>query len=101
MKVFNSNGKFLLTGEYLVLKGATALAIPLKYGQSMEVELLDKNENHIFWDASVKTTNNSQQSTDLESKWFSAVLSKTDFSVINTDDIEKAERLSNILKIFL
>lgn len=98
MKVFNSNGKFLLTGEYLVLKGATALAIPLKYGQSMEVELLDKNENHIFWDASVKTTNNSQQSTDLESKWFSAVLSKTDFSVINTDDIEKAERLSNILK---
>ena len=88
---FKSNGKFLLTGEYLVLKGATALAIPLKYGQSMDVELLDKNENQIFWNAFVKTT-------ESESKWFSAVLSKTDFNLINTDDVEKAERLSNILK---
>ena len=25
---YNSNGKFLLTGEYLVLKGALALALP-------------------------------------------------------------------------
>ena len=49
--VFKSNGKFLLTGEYLVLKGATALALPLKKGQSLDVEILDGNEGLIHWDA--------------------------------------------------
>ena len=34
---FYSNGKLLLSGEYLVLDGAMALSIPTKYGQSMEV----------------------------------------------------------------
>lgn len=95
---FKSNGKFLLTGEYLVLKGATALALPLKFGQSLDVETLDKNENLIHWDAYVKSTDNRQQTTDLETNWFSAVLNKTDFSIVNSNDIEKAERLSNILK---
>jgi len=35
---FYSNGKLLLSGEYLVLDGAMALSIPTKYGQSMVVE---------------------------------------------------------------
>ena len=35
---YHANGKFLLTGEYLVLRGALALALPLKFGQSMSVE---------------------------------------------------------------
>jgi mevalonate kinase len=35
---FRSNGKLLLTGEYLVLKGAKALALPLKPGQTLQVE---------------------------------------------------------------
>lgn len=34
---FRSNGKLLLTGEYLVLDGALALALPTKPGQSLEV----------------------------------------------------------------
>lgn len=34
---FHSNGKLLLTGEYLVLEGATALALPTYPGQSLEV----------------------------------------------------------------
>lgn len=34
---FYSHGKFLITGEYLVLKGAKVLALPLKLGQRMEV----------------------------------------------------------------
>lgn len=95
---FKSNGKFLLTGEYLVLKGATALALPLKFGQSMDVETLDKNENLIYWEAYIKSTDNRQQTIDLETNWFSAVLNKTDFSIVSSDDIEKSERLSNILK---
>lgn len=34
---FYSNGKLLLTGEYLVLDGALALALPTKFGQSLLV----------------------------------------------------------------
>lgn len=35
---YYSNGKLLLTGEYVVLDGALALAIPTKFGQSLTVE---------------------------------------------------------------
>lgn len=97
---FRSNGKFLLTGEYLVLKGATALALPLKLGQSLDVVTSDKDENRIYWNAYKKSTDNGQQTTDIvhnPQPWFSVVIDKTDFSVIETDDKEKAERLSNIL----
>ncbi|GHA42823.1 hypothetical protein GCM10007103_24960 [Salinimicrobium marinum] len=38
MKEFYSNGKLLLSGEYVVLDGATALAIPTSFGQSLRVE---------------------------------------------------------------
>lgn len=44
---FYSNGKLLLTGEYVVLDGATALAIPTKYGQSLEVKIT--GEEGIYW----------------------------------------------------
>jgi len=36
----------LLTGEYVVLDGATALAIPTKYGQSLEVEIAEREGIH-------------------------------------------------------
>jgi len=47
MQKFRSNGKLLITGEYVVLDGALALALPTKYGQSLEVETL--NEEIIHW----------------------------------------------------
>ena len=34
---FNSNGKLLLSGEYLVLKGAKSLSIPTRFSQTLEV----------------------------------------------------------------
>jgi mevalonate kinase len=37
-KKFYSNGKLLITGEYLVLDGATAFALPTKFGQNLIVE---------------------------------------------------------------
>ena len=46
MQKFHSNGKLLLTGEYVVLDGATALAIPTKYGQSLEVSVSEKEGIH-------------------------------------------------------
>ncbi|AFL80162.1 hypothetical protein Aeqsu_0653 [Aequorivita sublithincola DSM 14238] len=44
MLKFHSNGKLLLTGEYVVLDGATALAIPTKFGQFLEVDSSTKKE---------------------------------------------------------
>lgn len=44
---YYSNGKLLLTGEYVVLDGATALAIPTKYGQSLSVT--PTTSGHLHW----------------------------------------------------
>ena len=44
---FYSNGKLLITGEYLVLNGAKALALPTKFGQSLQVSSLV--EQKISW----------------------------------------------------
>ncbi|MGL2965059.1 GYDIA family GHMP kinase [Flavobacterium sp. XGLA_31] len=37
-QTFYSNGKLLITGEYLVLEGALAFALPTKFGQNLKVE---------------------------------------------------------------
>ncbi len=37
-QTFYSNGKLLITAEYLVLDGAVALALPTKFGQNLVVE---------------------------------------------------------------
>ncbi|WP_445738232.1 GYDIA family GHMP kinase [Mariniflexile sp.] len=44
-----SNGKLLFTGEYVVLDGALSLALPTKFGQSLEIEIL--NEPKIIWES--------------------------------------------------
>ena len=41
MKEFYSNGKLLISGEYVVLDGATALAIPTSFGQSLSIEKIE------------------------------------------------------------
>tara|TARA_B100000809_G_scaffold228228_1_gene241100 strand:- start:146 stop:1045 length:900 start_codon:yes stop_codon:yes gene_type:complete len=41
MEHFYSNGKLLVSGEYAVLDGAKSLALPTKFGQSLEVSVLD------------------------------------------------------------
>ena len=38
IKTFYSNGKLLITGEYLVLDGAKGFALPTKFGQNLIVE---------------------------------------------------------------
>jgi mevalonate kinase len=43
-KTFYSNGKLLITGEYLVLDGAKALALPTKFGQSLTIEKSSNQE---------------------------------------------------------
>ena len=46
-KEFYSNGKLLITGEYLVLDGAKAFALPTKFGQNLIVE--KGNNKEIIW----------------------------------------------------
>jgi mevalonate kinase len=84
---YNSHGKFLLTGEYLVLKGALALALPLKFGQSLAAETLDSNENRLSWIAYRP-----------EGKWFSVTLNRDNLVNFSTNDPDKALRLSEILQ---
>ena len=45
---YSSNGKILLTSEYLVLDGAKALALPSKFSQSLEISQIEK-KNEIKW----------------------------------------------------
>ena len=82
---YNSNGKFLLTGEYLVLKGALALALPLKLGQTLLVETVCTPS--LQW--------NAYQPND---PWFSVTLNPETFDIIDCDDPSKAEKLAQILK---
>lgn len=46
-QTYYSNGKLLLTGEYVVLNGAKALAVPTKFGQSLTIE--SGSNNRIQW----------------------------------------------------
>ena len=47
MQEFKSNGKLLITGEYVVLDGAKSLAVPTTKGQSLEVS--ENEPNLISW----------------------------------------------------
>jgi mevalonate kinase len=82
---YYSQGKFLLTGEYLVLKGALALALPLKLGQTLTVETVCTPS--LQWNAYKPN-----------GPWFSVTMNTENLEIINSDDQPKAEKLSEILK---
>jgi mevalonate kinase len=48
-ETFYSNGKLLITGEYLVLDGAKAFAIPTKFGQNLIIE--EGGNENIIWES--------------------------------------------------
>lgn len=78
-----AKGKFLLTGEYLVLKGAKALALPLKFGQTMDVSSIDTP--HCIWISK-------QNGAD----WFEAVLNEH-LEIIEHNDEQIAQKLKEII----
>jgi len=81
---FYARGKLLLTGEYLVLHGALALAFPLNRGQSLAVR--DKNIRGIEWKA-----------FHPEGHWFFVQFDEG-LKIIETDAPAIATRLKNILQ---
>ena len=86
LSTYRANGKLLLTGEYLVLHGAKAIALPLNVGQQLTVSEPNASES-IHWQAIYDGK-----------VWFSCELNPEDFSVTNSSQPEKAESLRLILK---
>lgn len=78
-----ARGKLLLTAEYVVLEGALALALPVKFGQFMQVE--EDSANQILWIAREKGED-----------WFKAVFSD-DLIVLETTHDEVSEALRHVL----
>jgi len=67
MTEFYSNGKLLLSAEYVVLDGALALALPTKYGQTLSIKPIPENES--IW-----------ESYDADGHlWFKGTFTLTDF----------------------
>ena len=85
MKYF-SHGKLLLSGEYMVLRGAEALAIPCSKGQSLK---FTPNDSKILdW-----------ESWDHKNQlWFSVSLNRSQFDILKTSDVKIADRLVQVLK---
>jgi len=83
--LYHSHGKFLLTGEYLVLKGALALALPLKLGQSMTIETC--HGTSLQWDAYKP-----------DGPWFSVTMNPKTLAIIDCNNQPKAEKLAQILQ---
>ncbi|MCF6241967.1 MAG: hypothetical protein L3J74_11550 [Bacteroidales bacterium] len=81
---FYSNGKLLISAEYLVMHGALALALPVKFGQSLMVK--PANRKGIYWQTFVK-----------DKLWFSVDFNH-DFSYKNASNQSVAEFLSFLLK---
>lgn len=83
---YYAHGKLLITGEYAVLDGAKALAIPTKLGQWLEV-FPSISTDTIHWI--------SKDVNDLI--WFECEINRQ-FKVIQSTDTQKSERLLDLLK---
>ncbi|MFA5328913.1 MAG: GYDIA family GHMP kinase [Prolixibacteraceae bacterium] len=81
-----ANGKILLTGEYLVLHGAKAIALPLQVGQKLTVSE-EPNSNSILWKANY-----------LGETWFECRLNPKDMSVFSASHPEKGQTISEIFQ---
>lgn len=79
------NGKLLLTGEYLVLAGARALALPLRFGQQLTAGY--GSSTFIDW-----------QSYQQGNLWFSAAVNPETLMVVSESHPEVAARLSQVLQ---
>lgn len=87
VSTYYANGKLLLSGEYLVLHGAKALALPLKKGQQLTVQE-GLESDVLLWKALY------------DGKcWFECALDPIDFKVIHATDTQKASTLSRIFQI--
>lgn len=83
---FFAYGKLLLTGEYFVMVGAKALALPLRFGQTLTV-YKTASKGILLWNA-----------LQYNKVWFSCTLQLSDLAVLETTDMQVALRLQLILQ---
>lgn len=86
LQSFYSNGKLLLTGEYLVIDGAKALAIPAQKGQALTVNETE-NGSKLIW----KSFTHDKQC------WLEVHFSLPDLSIEKSSDQNKSNWLQNLL----
>ncbi len=84
-KHYFSNGKLLITGEYLVLKGAKALAMPVRFGQSLEV-IETSDSKLLHWKTQVKNN-----------YWLSFTFNN-EFEIVESNTETNAAFLQKVLK---
>ena len=84
-KSYESQAKLMVSGEYLVLKGALSLALPLKYGQKLTVEA-NEGEPMIRWKSMVN-----------DKIWFFTSILLPDFLVKESNFPEISKTLCKIL----
>lgn len=80
-----ANGKLLLTGEYAVLDGALALALPVRYGQALDV--VPGESGLLRW-----TSRDEAGQT-----WFEAAYSLPGLTLLSASDEPTAQRLQQML----
>ncbi|MCF8368359.1 MAG: hypothetical protein K9G76_04895 [Bacteroidales bacterium] len=83
---FYSRGKLMISGEYLALKGATVLAVPLNLGQDIFI-LNTTNQSELIWESNVKGE-----------PWFKAKFSTPFIETIETTDKQVSLRLRDLIK---
>lgn len=86
MKSFYSNGKLLLTGEYAVLDGAKAFAIPTKFGQALNVTKNDSSR--LVW----------KSYDEKGAIWFKGSYSSETFAEISSSDSKISKTLLFVLR---
>jgi mevalonate kinase len=85
---WRANGKLLLTGEYFVLDGVPALAVPTKLGQSFTVDVLPKGPEHdLYWLAYDKNGD----------RWFSRAFDQVEWAQPQVHNEDSAARILQIL----
>jgi len=82
---FYAHGKLLLTAEYLVLHGATALALPTRQGQWLEARSTENGE--LWW----------QAFDEQDQRWLEVRFRLTDLHILQSTDAEAALRLQQLL----
>ena len=82
---FRAPGKLLITGEYVVLHGAEAFSLPVRFGQSLSVRPVSGSPA-LIWNTMVDNK-----------LWFEATLSIPDFVIGNTTDFPTAQALRTLL----
>lgn len=89
MQTLKANGKLLISGEYAVIDGALALAIPTRFGQNLTVSYSEKETEFpiLYWEAFLHN----------QEVWFTAEWELKSLKLLKTSHSKLAGKLNKIL----